>query len=137
MRCLIGDVRGKGLEAVATAAVVLGSFGEAAHDQPDLARLAERRDASARRHADDDEAFVTARLVEVDATAAARVLSCGHPAPYLRAVLPDRGPAGRLPARPPPRRGPRRPRLGHRPLKPQGNHRCPAATARQLGHGPR
>ena len=36
VRLIVGDVRGKGLPAVGTAALVLGVFREAAYDEPDL-----------------------------------------------------------------------------------------------------
>lgn len=38
LRVIVGDVQGKGLEAVETAAKVLGAFHEAAHDEPGLMR---------------------------------------------------------------------------------------------------
>lgn len=36
VRVIVGDVQGKGLDAVETAADVLGAFREAAHDEPGL-----------------------------------------------------------------------------------------------------
>lgn len=42
VRIIVGDVQGKGLEAVESAAVVLGAFREAAHDEPDLRPSASR-----------------------------------------------------------------------------------------------
>lgn len=83
LRVLIGDVRGKGLEAVATGAVVLGSFHETAYDHPTLDGLARRLDASLRRYLTDTEGFVTALLVDIDQEGRVRALSCGHPAPLL------------------------------------------------------
>jgi Stage II sporulation protein E (SpoIIE) len=53
VRVIIGDVRGKGLSALAAATAVLGCFREAAHEAADLGGLAERlerrlaRDAAA------------------------------------------------------------------------------------------
>lgn len=41
-RVIVGDVQGKGLDAVETAAVVLGAFREAAFDEPDLPGVALR-----------------------------------------------------------------------------------------------
>jgi serine phosphatase RsbU (regulator of sigma subunit) len=41
VRLLIGDVRGKGLEAVRLASVILGAFRERAHDGPTFARSLE------------------------------------------------------------------------------------------------
>ncbi|MFJ5925136.1 PP2C family protein-serine/threonine phosphatase [Kitasatospora sp. NPDC092948] len=83
VRALIGDVRGKGLDAVATAAVILGSFHEAAQDHARLDDLADRMDISLRRHLNDAEAFGTAFLVEISADGTAHGLSCGHPPPLL------------------------------------------------------
>lgn len=42
VRVIVGDVQGKGLEAVETAALVLGAFREAAHNEPDLQRVGAR-----------------------------------------------------------------------------------------------
>ncbi|MFI9785583.1 PP2C family protein-serine/threonine phosphatase [Kitasatospora sp. NPDC051984] len=83
VRALIGDVRGKGLDAVATAAVILGSFHEAAQDHARLDDLADRMDTSLRRHLNDSEAFGTAFLVEIAADGTAHGLSCGHPPPLI------------------------------------------------------
>ena len=49
VRVIVGDVRGKGLEAVQTAAAVLGAFRAAAFTEPDLGALSRthRRDAGA------------------------------------------------------------------------------------------
>lgn len=49
VRMIVGDVQGKGLAAVETAAVVLGAFREAAHDEPDLVGLGERLERSVSR----------------------------------------------------------------------------------------
>ncbi|MBM9506549.1 PP2C family protein-serine/threonine phosphatase [Actinacidiphila acididurans] len=83
LRALIGDVRGKGLDAVATAAAVLGAFREAAYEPSGLDDLAQRLDTSLRRHLDDAESFVTALLVEMHPDGRMQVLSCGHPAPLV------------------------------------------------------
>ncbi|MFI0900655.1 PP2C family protein-serine/threonine phosphatase [Streptomyces sp. NPDC020983] len=90
VRLLIGDVRGKGLSAVGVAGAVVNSFREAAHDEPDLAALARRLDASMVRYGasfpsdESAERFATAVLAQIphgggDAT----VLNCGHPPPVL------------------------------------------------------
>ncbi|RKE16875.1 PP2C family protein-serine/threonine phosphatase [Streptomyces sp. TLI_171] len=83
LRLLIGDVRGKGLEAVATGAVVLGCFHETVLDHPTLGGLAQRLEASLRRYLTDAEGFVTALLVEITPDGRMRTLSCGHPPPLL------------------------------------------------------
>ena len=46
IRLIVGDARGKGLEAVETAADVLGVFREVAHEVYTLAEVARRIDAS-------------------------------------------------------------------------------------------
>ncbi|MGA4538664.1 PP2C family protein-serine/threonine phosphatase [Uniformispora flossi] len=63
-RILIGDVLGKGLGAVRTAAITIGAFREAAYDEVDLVDIARRIEASLQRNAP-AERFVTALLVEV------------------------------------------------------------------------
>ncbi|MGW2251744.1 PP2C family protein-serine/threonine phosphatase [Kitasatospora sp. NPDC001660] len=90
VRLLIGDVRGKGLHAVEAAAVMLGAFREAAHDEPDLPHLARRVETSMSRAAaqmpggDVAERFVTAVFVEVpDDEPTVRLVNCGHPPPLL------------------------------------------------------
>jgi len=82
VRLLVGDVRGKGLDAVRLAGVVLGSFRDAAQDRPDLAQVAAALDRSVTR-AVGPEDFVTAVVVQVVADGSAIVLNCGHPAPLL------------------------------------------------------
>jgi hypothetical protein len=78
-RLILGDVRGKGLQAVETAADVLGVFRDAARAEPDLARVAAHLDAAlARRPA--SEEFVTAILLSIpDSDEPARMVNCGHP----------------------------------------------------------
>lgn len=83
VRVIVGDVQGKGLAAVETAAVVLGAFREAAYDEPDLLELGERLERSVSRQLE-DERFVTAVLAEVRADGDGVVfLSYGHPAPMV------------------------------------------------------
>ncbi len=79
VRMVIGDVRGKGLEAVRLAASTLGAFREAAHREPDLQRVADAAHAAVRRDAGPED-FVTAVLVEVRRDGV-RMLGCGHPHP--------------------------------------------------------
>ncbi len=64
VRLIVGDVQGKGLDAVETAAVVLGAFREAAHDEPDLAGVAARLETALGRNLTGEQ-FVTAVLAEV------------------------------------------------------------------------
>lgn len=83
VRVIVGDVQGKGLEAVETAAVVLGAFREAAYDEPDLTGLGERLERSVSRQLG-DEKFVTAVLAEVSPDGDGVVfLNYGHPAPMV------------------------------------------------------
>jgi len=63
LRVLVGDVKGKGLEAVRVAAAVLGSFRESAFVSVSLRDLAAELDEGASRHLGDED-FVTAVLVE-------------------------------------------------------------------------
>lgn len=91
VRIVMGDVRGHGLAALGTAATVLGSFREAAHDEADLAGVLRRLDRALARHqrARDDareaaaaEDFVTVLLAEIAADGTLLALNCGHPWPY-------------------------------------------------------
>ncbi|MFJ7194670.1 MULTISPECIES: PP2C family protein-serine/threonine phosphatase [unclassified Streptomyces] len=90
-RVMIGDVRGKGLPALGEAALLLGAFREAAHQQASLPDLAASLERSMTRYLADfepegeaGERFVTALLVEIaDAEPLVRMISCGHPAPLL------------------------------------------------------
>ena len=77
VRLIVGDVQGKGLDAVQTAAVVLGAFREAAYDEPDLGTIAARIELSLERQSRDEE-FVTAVLAQIEADgSSAELLNCG------------------------------------------------------------
>ncbi|MCC9710918.1 serine/threonine-protein phosphatase [Streptomyces sp. MNU76] len=80
VRVIVGDVQGKGLAAVETAAVVLGAFREAAHDEPDLVGLGERLERSVARELE-GEKFVTAILAEFGPDHEVVFLNYGHPDP--------------------------------------------------------
>ncbi|MEU4656822.1 PP2C family protein-serine/threonine phosphatase [Streptomyces sp. NPDC023723] len=82
VRVIVGDVQGKGLAAVETAAVVLGAFREAAHDEPDLVRLGGRLERSLSRELR-GEKFVTAVLAEFGTSDEVAFLNFGHPAPMV------------------------------------------------------
>ncbi|MDF6044224.1 serine/threonine-protein phosphatase [Streptomyces sp. JH14] len=86
-RAIIGDVRGKGLQAVCIVADILGAFREAAYDLGDLAAVAvrmERRLIHEAEEISDDELFVTAALVEYDALAhQITIINHGHIDPIL------------------------------------------------------
>ncbi|MGW4084540.1 PP2C family protein-serine/threonine phosphatase [Streptomyces sp. NPDC004822] len=89
VRVLIGDVRGHGIGALGTVAAVLGSFREAAHDEPDLGGVLRRLDRAMARHLGERphdepvEDFVTALLLEIRPDGELVALNCGHPWPFL------------------------------------------------------
>jgi serine phosphatase RsbU (regulator of sigma subunit) len=88
VRAVVGDVRGKGLDAVQTAAAVLGAFREAAYEEPHLPGVVRRLAASLRRRLDrDDEEFVTLVLLGFPESGPdaghLQVVNCGHPPPLL------------------------------------------------------
>jgi serine phosphatase RsbU (regulator of sigma subunit) len=85
IRLIVGDVRGKGLDAVEIAADVLGVFREVAHEVYTLAEVARRLDASLARRPDAPlEEFVTAVLAEINpAVGSLTIYNCGHPAPIV------------------------------------------------------
>lgn len=85
VRLVVGDVRGKGLPAVQTAATVLGAFRQAAAVEPDLAALARTVDSVVARTVDDEE-FVTLVIAELDAERIGLV-NLGHHPPLL--ITPD------------------------------------------------
>ena len=80
-RVLIGDVRGKGLEAVRLASSVLGSYRHVAHERVDLRAIVADLDRAVARSVGYED-FVTACLVE-ERGGTLTVLNCGHPAPLL------------------------------------------------------
>lgn len=82
VRVVIGDVRGHGLPAAGTAAAVLGSFREAAHDEPRLDGVLRRLERAHARRSREPEEFVTVLLLEIGADGGLRHLNCGHPWPY-------------------------------------------------------
>ena len=105
LRMVVGDVRGKGLDAVRLASLTLGSFREAAHREPDLQQVAAAMHVTVTRDAGPED-FVTAVLVEV-VDDRVRMLSCGHPRPLVvhqgrarELPLPEHTPLGIAP--PPP-----------------------------------
>ncbi|MFC9327208.1 PP2C family protein-serine/threonine phosphatase [Kitasatospora sp. NPDC057015] len=89
VRAVVGDVRGKGLNAVETAAAVLGAFREAAHQEPALDKVAGWLAVSLDRalhendHTGVEEEFVTLVLIGVAPDGATEIANCGHPSPLL------------------------------------------------------
>ncbi|MEU0965567.1 PP2C family protein-serine/threonine phosphatase [Streptomyces sp. NPDC005917] len=90
VRLVVGDVRGKGMGAVAAVAVVIGAFREAAEQEATLEAVAGRleralaREGVRRGGVDAFEGFTTAVLAELprgDGTV--RVVNRGHPPPLL------------------------------------------------------
>jgi len=78
-RLIVGDVKGKGLEAVGRCAAVIGAFREFAFAEQDVVVLAERMDErlSAELGIED---FVTALIAEF-AEGEVRLVNCGHQPP--------------------------------------------------------
>ncbi|MEV3898572.1 PP2C family protein-serine/threonine phosphatase [Streptomyces anulatus] len=90
VRLIVGDVRGKGLGAIETVAVILGAFWEAADSEPCLPALADRlekaliRGAERRRAPDISESFATCILAEIPpGQHSLRILNRGHPEPFF------------------------------------------------------
>ncbi|MFI6286339.1 PP2C family protein-serine/threonine phosphatase [Streptomyces sp. NPDC051018] len=100
VRVVIGDVRGHGLPAIGAVAAVLGSFREAAYDEPELGGVLRRLDRAVQRHlrerareehpaacegephSPSSEEFVTVLLLEIGPDGRVLALNCGHPWPY-------------------------------------------------------
>lgn len=82
VRLIVGDVRGKGLPAVGTAALVLGIFREAAYDEPDLLDVVGRIERSLARNLGSDD-FVTAVVAGYPRPGHLEVVNCGHAPPLL------------------------------------------------------
>ncbi|MFE0138519.1 PP2C family protein-serine/threonine phosphatase [Streptomyces sp. NPDC059037] len=100
VRVVMGDVRGHGLAALATAAAVLGSFREAAYEEPELPLVLRRLERALGRHLRERsraehpagggaapetpvaEEFVTVLLMEIGPDGEVTALNCGHPWPH-------------------------------------------------------
>ncbi len=80
VRVVVGDVRGKGLDAVRLAALVLGSFREAATVEDGLAKVAMAVDRAVVGEISLED-FVTAVFVEFHPGGDIEVVNCGHHAP--------------------------------------------------------
>ncbi|MEV5607251.1 PP2C family protein-serine/threonine phosphatase [Streptomyces sp. NPDC052225] len=93
VRIVVGDVRGKGMGAVAAVAVVIGAFREAAEQEGSLEAVAQRleralaREGTRRSGIDDFEGFTTAVLAEIPHGGGfdrvVRILNRGHPEPIV------------------------------------------------------
>ncbi|MFG2875389.1 PP2C family protein-serine/threonine phosphatase [Streptomyces sp. NPDC048337] len=87
-RLIVGDVRGKGLEAVGDAALVLGAFRAAAHREAGLPGLVDYLEGAVSPDVDDGvdrgESFITAAVLDVpDDEPVVHLVSCGHPPPLV------------------------------------------------------
>lgn len=89
LRMVLGDVRGKGLGAVAAVSALVGAFREGAGRAPDLVALARRLEEALERQeqasAGAEGRFATAILAEVPRGTGSRLalLNRGHPPAYL------------------------------------------------------
>ncbi|NEW73624.1 PP2C family protein-serine/threonine phosphatase [Streptomyces rhizosphaericus] len=96
VRLIVGDVRGKGLAAVRSAAAVVGAFREAVHYEQDLAEVMHRCAAALAREyelldrsrlqdpRELDEQFVTVLLAQVVTDdSLVRLINRGHPPPLV------------------------------------------------------
>ncbi|MGW7283229.1 PP2C family protein-serine/threonine phosphatase [Streptomyces sp. NPDC054844] len=90
IRLIVGDVRGKGMGAVAAVAVVIGAFREAAEQEATLEAVAQRleralaREGTRRDGLDAFEGFTTAVLAELPhGDGIVRIVNRGHPPPLL------------------------------------------------------
>ncbi len=84
LRFIIGDVKGKGLDAVGRCAAVLAVFRELAFAEPDLVKLAEQMDARLSGEMEIED-FVTVILAEF-APGEVRIVNCGHHPPVMLAA---------------------------------------------------
>ena len=80
VRAVVGDVRGKGLDAVNTAAAALGAFREAAYIEGSIDAVAATVDRSVARILGPED-FVSAVFVEFVNEGQLRLVNCGHPPP--------------------------------------------------------
>ncbi|MFI1936181.1 PP2C family protein-serine/threonine phosphatase [Streptomyces purpureus] len=92
-RFIIGDVRGKGLEAIGEAARLLGAFRAAAHWKPELPNLVAYLEATVSSDTDGTgapggdgedagESFTTAAVLDLpDGSSSLQMINCGHPPP--------------------------------------------------------
>ncbi len=82
IRVIIGDVRGKGLDAILLARHVLSAFRRSAVAIPALEQVAGEVNRAIRPHLGDED-FVTAVLAQIAASGELTIVSCGHHPPLL------------------------------------------------------
>ncbi|WP_182316087.1 MULTISPECIES: PP2C family protein-serine/threonine phosphatase [Streptomyces] len=89
LRMVVGDVRGKGMQAVTMVNTLLGAFHAAALQLPDLPTIVrgvevQLQDVKSRQADAPDEAFVTAVIAEISPDRSVlRMANRGHPAPLM------------------------------------------------------
>src|SRR5258705_185013 len=81
VRMIIGDVRGKGIDAIRLASLVLGAYRHVAFERADLHSIVADLDRAVARSVGDED-FVTAAFVE-ERGGTLTVVNCGHPSPLL------------------------------------------------------
>lgn len=82
IRLIVGDVRGKGVDAVRLATVVLGEFRSASARFADVATMAAHMDERLSSYFGDED-FVTALIAEITPDGTCDLVSCGHPEAFL------------------------------------------------------
>jgi sigma-B regulation protein RsbU (phosphoserine phosphatase) len=83
VRWVVGDTKGKGLQAVRLASAALNTFRDVAgRDDTDLIEVVRNVDATVQRQAGDED-FITAVFCELNPQGWLQVISCGHPPPLL------------------------------------------------------
>jgi len=82
IRVIIGDVRGKGLDAVMLARHVLSAFRRSAVAVPAMEQVAGEVSRAIRPHLGEED-FVTAVLAQVTSSSELTVVNCGHHPPLL------------------------------------------------------
>ena len=83
IRVIIGDVRGKGLDAIMLARHVLSAFRRSAVAVPAMEQVAGEVSQAIRPHLGEED-FVTAVLAQVTSCGELTIVSCGHHPPLLR-----------------------------------------------------
>ncbi|WP_313904690.1 PP2C family protein-serine/threonine phosphatase [Streptomyces sp. SLBN-118] len=95
VRMIVGDVRGKGLPAVRSAAAVLGAFRESVHYEEDLVEVINHCAAALRRERamprgmgqedeeEQAESFVTVLVAQVPDSLVVELVNRGHPPPLV------------------------------------------------------
>jgi phosphoserine phosphatase RsbU/P len=83
IRVIIGDVRGKGLDAVRLAGQVLSAFRRSAVAMPGMEQVAGEVGQAIAPHLGEED-FVTAALAQIAPTGELTIVNCGHHPPLLR-----------------------------------------------------